>query len=223
LDKDILNTFILACSFIALFAVAEVLYHKLKVRVELTRKLVHLGTGLLTFLFPVMIGNHWLVLILCASFAVLLILSLKYNLLQSINAIKRESVGSLAYPLAVYGCYFVYDHFDKHLTNFYLPIIVLAVSDPIAALTGTKWPLGKYRVGKEYKTLMGSSMFFASALGITLAFLVPQHEPATAMLFGVGIALVATISEALSKKGYDNITIPASVLLCLIIVEQLMR
>src|ERR1700741_4724092 len=101
MSKDIINTIILACSFLALFGLAEFIYHTFKVRAELTRKLVHFGTGILTLLFPVMLNNHWLVLFLCGSFALILMVSLKFNLLKSINAIDRKSHGSISYPISV--------------------------------------------------------------------------------------------------------------------------
>jgi phytol kinase len=86
LSTDLINTAMLAGAFLALFGLAELLYHYLNVKAELTRKLVHAGTGLLTLLFPVMLNNHWLVLLLCSAFAVILLLSLRFNLLRSINA-----------------------------------------------------------------------------------------------------------------------------------------
>jgi phytol kinase len=219
LDKEILNTIILAASFLGLFGIAELLYHRLKIKVELTRKLVHVGTGLLTFLFPILINNHWLVLLLCTSFAIILILSLKFSLLPSINAIDRESVGSIAYPVAVYTCFLAYDCFNQHLMYFYLPITILAICDPIAALTGKKWPVGEYKLGKENKTLMGSSMFFIAAFIITMLFLIPIYTLGKTAVIATSIAFISAVVEALSRKGYDNITIPISVLLSLMIVE----
>ncbi len=213
MNDDFLNTFILASSFIALFATAEILYHALKVRVEYTRKLVHVGTGLLSLLFPLVLGNHWLVLFLCISFAGILILSLKFNQLQSINAIDRESVGSLAYPVSVYSCYLAYDYYDHNYIFFYIPILILAICDPVAALTGKKWPKGKYAVGKTSKTLMGSSIFFISAFIICFFFFIQITglEYIFVLTGSVVVAMVAAASEAFTEKGYDNITIPASV------------
>ncbi len=223
LTSDIINMAILSGLFLSLFGVAEILYHFLKVKAELTRKFVHMGTGLLTFLFPVMLGNHWFVLILCSTFALLLILSLKYKWFPSINAIDRDSVGSLAYPAAVYGCYLVYDYFNQNYIYFYLPILILAICDPLAALVGKRWPLGKYKVGMDNKTLMGSTTFFVSAVILTLLFFFfPRVEKTTLelILHSVFIALVAAIVEAYSKRGYDNLTIPAAVLLCIVITER---
>jgi phytol kinase len=222
MNNDIINTAILAISFLALFGLAEILFHYLKIRAEFTRKIVHVGTGLLTLLFPIMLANHWLVLLLCTSFAIILIGSLKFNLLKSINAIERESVGSIAYPVSVYGCYLAFDYFDQQYMYFYLPILILAICDPLAALTGKTWPMGKFSVGQDNKTLMGSSMFFFSAVIIISIFFWITEAGLTSgtILFKITlIALIPALAEALSGKGYDNLTIPAAVLLSMITIN----
>lgn len=220
MSTNLLHTALLAGAFLLLFAAAEVLYHWLHVKVELTRKFVHVGTGLLTLLFPVLLDNHWFVLFLCASFAVILIVSLKFRLLPSINAIDRFSVGSLAYPVSVYGCYRVFDYFDRDYLYFYAPILILAICDPVAALMGKRWPKGKYAIGKETKTLMGSGMFLLSALivyGTLDLCLFPGTPVALLIAKGFVIAVISCVAEALSGKGTDNLTIPAAVLLGLFI------
>jgi phytol kinase len=224
MSRDILNTIILAGSFLLLFAIAELLYHKLSVKVEVTRKLVHMVTGLLALLFPIMLGNHWLVLLLSILFAIILFISLRYKLLQSINAIDRDSVGSLAYPLAVYASYLVYDYFHQQYVYFYMPMIVLAICDPVAALSGRRWPLGKYSSAKESKTLMGSTMFFMSAFFLILLLLQLLQSSAdvyTKLITALVIALLASIAEAITKKGYDNLAIPAAVIAGLIFIDQI--
>lgn len=224
MNPDIFYTLILSGCFLALFATAEILYFRFHVEVELTRKLVHIGTGLLTLLFPLLLGNHWWVLLLCSSFMIILLASIKFKLLRSINAIKRKSVGSIAYPVAVYGCFMAFNFFDNQYLYFYLPILILAICDPVAALTGKKWPIGKFKVGTDYKTLMGSSMFFCSALLIILLlsnlFLKKPMTPEN-ILWSILIALLAAVTEAFSRKGYDNITIPASVLVGIFVTENL--
>lgn len=208
---DIRNTFILASAFLVLFAVAEILYHKFNVKAELTRKFVHVVTGLLTLLFPLMLNNHWLVLLLCSSFAVILIISLRFNLLKSINAIDRESVGSIAYPVSVLVCYLAFEYRGYDYNYYYLPVLILAICDPVAALTGKRWPLGKFRIGSGYKTIMGSSMFLLSAF--ILAVILEQP-----ILVAIIIAISSTITEAVSARGWDNITIPLGVLIVLFLV-----
>lgn len=229
MKQDIINTIILASSFLALFGLAEFIYHTFKVRAELTRKLVHCGTGFLTLLFPILLNNHWLVLFLCASFALILILSLKLNLLQSINAIDRKSYGSISYPLAVYIAYLAFDWYKLEFNSFgngyimfYLPILILAICDPIAALAGKKWQYGKYKVGTETKTLMGSGMFFIAAFVLcTLLFIFMNNSgayPVKTMVAALIVASITTLAEAFSKKGLDNLFIPLSAIVSLYFV-----
>lgn len=218
---DLVNTAILAGAFLSLFGLAETLYHYFNTKVEITRKIVHFGTGILTLLFPLMLDNHWLVLALCGSFAVILIISMRYNFLKSVNAIDRKSVGSIAYPIAVYGCYLAYIYFNYQYAYFYIPVLILAICDPIAALAGKRWPLGRYNIGNSSKTLMGSGMFFLSAFIVIVLLSVMEHNMTRIVMRGLIIALFSTVSEAISGRGYDNITIPVSVLASLIVIDQL--
>lgn len=227
MDKEILNTAILASAFLALFALAELLYHRFNVRAELTRKLVHFGTGLLTLLFPLMLNNHWAVLFLCVSFAIILITSLRFNFLKSINAIDRKSHGSITYPLSVFCTYCFYEwsfswppHYGNPLLAFYLPVLILAICDPVAALFGKRWPLGKFRLGGETKSLMGSSMFALSAFGLScilMALTYASDNLLHLLLAAFIIAIITSVAEGLSKKGLDNLFIPFSAMLCLYI------
>ncbi len=200
-----------------LFAIAELMYHKLGVRAEYTRKFVHILTGFLTLLFPIFFNHHAWVLLLCTGFAVILVVSLKMRLIPSINAIDRESVGSIAYPVAVYACFLFFEYHDRDLLFFYVPILMLAICDPMAALFGKRWPLGRYRIGPGYKTAMGTGMFVISAVGVNVVLLTRLSAPSFTHLWAlVGlIAIACAFAEALSPKGWDNVTIPAAALVVL--------
>ena len=223
MNPNLINTIILATSFLALFGFAEILYRKFRLRAEITRKVVHIGTGLLTLLFPLMLSNHWWVLFLCASFAVILLASLKFNFLPSINAIGRDSVGSLAYPVSVYTAYWFYDHYNKDDVFFYLPILILAIADPIAALAGKRWPKGNYTIGATSKTLTGAAGFFIAAfVSSMIVFNInyPDTVISNIIIKSLIVAFVSCAAEALTGKGYDNIAIPLTVLGTLIVFEK---
>lgn len=228
MSNEIIYTAILAASFLLLFGLAELLYYKLKVKAELTRKLVHFGTGMLTLLFPVLLDNQWFVLLLCAGFALILIASLKFNKLKSINAIDRKSYGSILYPVSVYGCYLFYNyHANKYgktseaYIYFYLPVLSLAICDPLAALFGKKFPYGKYKVWNDTKTIVGSTVFYISNLLLSVVLLsclnTQSLAPATILLISLPIAVFGCLAEAFSGKGCDNLAIPAFVLAGLIL------
>lgn len=221
---DIKNFLILAALFLILFIIAEILYRKGGMIVERTRKIVHIGTGLLTLLFPLMLSSHWEVFILCLSFAVLLLISQYTGLLPSVNEIKRLSYGSLAFPLAVWICFLIYSYM-KEKTNlafdarlfFYLPILIMAIADPVAALVGRRYPVRKYKVYNGTKSLMGSVTFFLVAFIISLLvfyYFTPQIS-GHLIFISIMLALATTIAEGITPLGLDNLTIPLVALLIL--------
>lgn len=216
--KEIIPALILACCFLALFALAELLYHVGKVRAEWTRKIVHIGTGLLTLLFPVVLGSHWPVLFLCASFLVILLASLQFGWLPSINAIDRFSYGSILFPIIVYLLFLIFQMADKGLIVFYLPILILAICDPVAALVGKRFPFGKYRILRCGKSVAGSLAFLMSALLVTAVTIFAFNIVTSRMLLILWVPAIGTIAEALGVRGMDNLTIPASVVLTLLTI-----
>lgn len=224
MSQSVINTGILAGCYLFLFALGELLYHYFKVEGEITRKIVHIGTGLLALLFPLLLDNHWLVLVLCGLFAGVLMLSLRFHLLPSINAIDRRSIGSLAYPISVYGCYLAYDLNGGRYAFYYLPILILAVCDPIAGLTGKRWAIGPYHIAGAHKTLVGSLMFLCSAMLLTVGYFVLFCSAAvgSSLIFTVVcVAFLSTLAEAVSRDGYDNITIPLAVIVGLVLTKSI--
>ncbi len=220
---DLLPISWLSACFLGLFGLSEFIHRTTSSKVENTRKLVHFGTGVLTLMFPVFLTSSWSVLILCASFAVILLFSLKYKFLPSINAIDRESHGSILYPVAVYSCFLLYQYQDIDLMFFYAPILILAISDPMAALFGKRWPRGKFTIGKDTKTIMGCSAFLISAflvlVGLSILFSNELSFDSCYQLLLVSLG--ATFVEAMSGRGVDNLTIPLSVVLLLSLFASL--
>ncbi|NJO65767.1 MAG: phosphatidate cytidylyltransferase [Richelia sp. RM2_1_2] len=214
MSENLINLFFLSIAFSVLFVIAELVYHIGKVNAETTRKFVHVGTGLLTISFPLLFTHYIWVVLICSAFLAVLFLSLKFGLLPSINAIPRKSYGTLCYPIIV-SLAFIFYYFKKtNLTHdhffFLIPILTMALADPIAALCGRNFPIGKYKVGEGQKTLVGSFSFFTVAWSVT-ALLLPHPN----LFFLVLIPLVATLAEACSSKGLDNFTIPIAVMIVL--------
>ena len=221
MNQNLINTGILAAAYLVLFSIAELLYHRFNVRAEVTRKIVHIFTGIFTLLFPPMIQNHWLVLALCGSFLIILLASWPLKLLPSINAVERKTKGSILYPIIVYGCYLIYQSYDN-LAVYYIPILILAVCDPIAALVGKNMPWKPYTTFGHKKTLSGSFGFLAAALILSVMLLVSMEQLSfsAAIIIGGCIAIGTTIAEALSHGGYDNLTIPFVAVLIILLFEH---
>ncbi|MDR0802196.1 hypothetical protein [Fluviicola sp.] len=181
---------------------------------EYTRKFVHIGTGLLTMFFPVLFTHYTWVIVICGLFFILLSISLQFGFLPSINSVQRKSYGSLAYPAVVILTfvfyYFKTKNFSQNYFYFYIPILTMALADPVAALFGQRFPFGKFSIGKEQKTIVGSIAFFLVALAVNFLLL-----PTNNVLFLFLIPLAATFAEAFTNKGLDNLTIPVSIIFVL--------
>lgn len=225
---DFDNIALLTGFFLALFGSAEILYHFFKVQAEYTRKYVHFFTGLLTLFFPVMFSSHWSVMIICIAFLLLLVICLKYKFLKSINAIGRFTLGSVMYPIIIYISFIVYTMHqtplvDKPYIWFYLPVMIMATADPLAAIIGRKWAVKIYKIGNETKSFLGSTVFFITALVLSLILynlLYPQKNIRFSVITSLFlISLISTITEAFSKNGLDNFTIPISALIVMELIN----
>lgn len=207
IDIPVLITF--SIIYLILFATAEIAFHFFKVDAEYTRKWVHLGTGIIALFFPLFIGQPLDLIILCTLFAVLLIISIRFNFLKSINAIDRVSRGSLMYPAVVIIC-FLFQYYQNAYVYYFIPILILAISDPVAALIGKKYKWKPFTLRGETKTVIGSLSFFITALVISMfsLYMAFSFDGGYYILASLIIALITMIAEAMSIKGYDNLFIP---------------
>lgn len=222
MGTQIALTIFFLLAFLLLLAFIELVYKRLNLQGEYTRKLAHFSATLSTITFPYLFTDHWYVLALAVIFFVLLLGSRKTSRLRSIHDITRISSGSYLLPVAIYITFlFSYRMEDRFL--FILPMLILAISDPIAGLLGmniTRYNheivLFKRRMGK---TWLGSLAFFTSAFIICLIAFYFNREGFELQTVGLSviIALVAATAELVSPKGTDNLTIPMSVVLVIIL------
>lgn len=205
----------LAVPFLALFALAEWLYQKQDVQAENTRKLVHTGTGLLTMLFPIGLRTWWQVAVLCGAFLMLLVMSKKWGLLNSIHGVQRKTAGSGLYPVIVALVFAFYQYVSGQFSTFqpyyyfYMPVLIMALADPAAALAGKSYP--RKQTHLSGKTYIGSVTFFCVAFVVDLLLMqlfgAGSLSP-TAFLLAISIAFFTMLAEKYSRNGWDNFFIP---------------
>lgn len=199
----------------------ELNYQRLNVKGEITRKFAHFVATLATVPFPYIFESHWYVLGLALLFGLVLLITKHYKSLKSIHDIERKSMGSYLLPLAIYLSFYLSVYFERKLLHI-LPMLILAISDPAAALLGLnvqkyngRVVLFKYRFDK---TWLGSAAFFSSAFVVSLIALYfnrGQFDVKTFYLAGM-LALATSAAEFFSWRGSDNISIPLSAILILL-------
>lgn len=206
--------------FLAIIVAAHVMY-KASVDTEQSRKFVHVAGGVLSLFLPAYIHDHWYVLGLCSlAFLTLLVTWIRKDL-PGIHKTKRKSVGSVIFPVPVYICFVVAGFMNNELL-FYYPVLLLTFSDTIAEWGGKRW--GKNTVGffGGRKTLAGSLCFFVSAVIIMLAWSIffnkMQIKEIGSLQLILFFATAGTIAELISMNGWDNLTVPVTVMGAILIL-----
>lgn len=208
-----------AAGFLALFAIAERLRRRDLAPPEAARKLVHVGGCLGAMLFPFAFRSPWSVVALALVFSAGIGAAQRVWRVRSLDDVGRASDGGLLHPLALGACYLVSDTFGR-VADYEIAMAVLAFSDSAAALVGRRWGRLRYCVepGSE-RSAEGSAAFFAVTLGVVLASLRladPAQPLAGAALLALLIAVLATLFEAVSWGGADNLVVPLATLTILL-------
>jgi phytol kinase len=217
--------FIFLIAFASLIALGEWLYHSLKINSKNIRKILQVSTGLLSLVLPVFFTNEYYVLLICGVIQLFLVLSVQNNYLKSIHSIHRKTYGSMVFPIVIYLIYLVWYHSgngqngSQSYAYFFLPILIMALCDPLASIVGENYPI--YKLSTLSKSIGGTLAFWA------LAFLLSVIILSFSQLFNtkditwvaIFIATISSITELFSKKGLDNLLVPISVLLAMYIVE----
>ncbi|MBF0409290.1 MAG: hypothetical protein HQM10_18260 [Candidatus Riflebacteria bacterium] len=206
---DLLPAIIISAIFVLTFACAEILRIYAHFKVEATRKFVHLAAGVVSLTFAYIFKSHWTLLILCAIFVIIMQVTKKMQLLPSIHKVGRTSHGSIYHPIAMYVSFY-FASILKKPEFYFVSVLVLSVSDSLAALIGSTYGIKLYRVQDENKSIEGSTIFFFSTfflihLSLLLLTDIGRLE---SVLVAMVIAILVTFVEAIALEGSDNLFIP---------------
>ena len=220
------NTIVIAFFYLIGIAILlifnELNYRRLKIKGEFTRKFAHFTATLATIPFPYIFSSHWYVLLLASIFFVILLVTQHGRQLKSIHDIERKSVGSYLLPLSIYITFLISNLLQNKFL-YILPMLILAVCDPMAAILGmnTKKNNGKIKLFgiKTEKTIIGTAAFFITSFIISIIALYFHRAAFDLKTFWLGLAVAGTgtLAELTGWRGSDNLSIPLSVALVLIL------
>ncbi|MEO0984875.1 MAG: diacylglycerol/polyprenol kinase family protein [Cyanobacteria bacterium J06639_14] len=187
---------------------AEGLYLTKSVSAEVTRKIVHMGAGNVILLAwwlrtPALMGISASVIA-----SVVALLSYWLPILPGINSVGRTSLGTFFYAVSIGALTATF--WGQGYPEFAaLGILTMTWGDGMAALIGQAYGRHPYEVWGIKKSWEGSSAmllasFVAGCLTLSIAYGLTVNVCAIALL----VALFATLLEAFSKLGIDNLTVP---------------
>ncbi len=207
MQLEVFNALALTGVFLLILLLGEAIRWILPSNPELARKSVHFLSGGTALSFPYLIESHWTVLFLAAAFSAIIILARKGSLLRAVHDVGRNSHGALYFPMAVYVI-FLLGHEKPVL--YFISILVMTVSDTLAALLGGRYGSIKYEVEGNVKSLEGSVVFFfVTFLCVHLSLLLMTPiDKLSSIVIALVIAMLVTGFEAISVSGSDNIFVP---------------
>ena len=207
--------FLVFFAIIMLFiAMAEVARKVLKLSPELSRKFVHVMVGILVSLAPFFLETKLPVIVLGVLFTVLNYVALKKDSLKGMHTTERVSFGTVYFPIAF--SLLVVMFWDRNIVIFVLSMLILAFSDTAATVIGERVnSKRKFILWHDKKSWPGSIAFFITTLIVVLAAYPIYAELAgyqpLSLVHLLGMAMftgfVASVAEAVSKRGSDNLTL----------------
>lgn len=203
-------------SIFILLLVTEILWRTEKIQVEVSRKIVHMGTGVIIAFWPLFLS--WEVIQL-ASLAMLFIIliSSKFNIFKSIHSVDRITKGEILYPVGIGICALL----EPAPWIFTAAILHLALADGMAAIIGVKYgKKTRYSLLSHGKSLAGSLAFFSVSLAIFVSamFFISHSTSPSLFAWFVWSALALTFLENISWYGLDDITVPVGVIIILTVL-----
>ena len=190
---------------------------------EASRKFIHIMLGNWWFIAMLFFTNVWFAIFVPATFVIINYLSYKKNIIKIMERDKQDGLGTVYYALTLLILAIVAFGIFKNPLLGLIPNLVMAYGDGFAAIVGKITRSKRYKLGDSKKSFAGSlTMFIISTLLIggylmfnnIALFWHTAHWPIVSMM----IAFVITAIEAISSKGTDNLTVPLSTLLLLILI-----
>ncbi len=189
---------------------------------ELTRKFIHIGAGMWVFGILSLFDNWQIGIIPFTTFIGINFLLYRYRIIGAMDT-QDNSPGTIYFAISVTLLFLLFWRPATPVDN--VPIAVAGVmamtwGDALAALIGKRFGKHKYQIGQSIRSWEGSlAMFIASTIAIFLVlFLLPgsplsqnavvKFDIAKAILIALITATFATLAEATSPHGTDNLSVP---------------
>lgn len=175
---------------------------------ELTRKIVHIGSGQVILLAWWLAIPAWTIAIAASLASIIAIISYFLPILPSLNSVGRKSWGTFFYAVSIgiLTGYFFPLHYPYYAV---LGVLIMAWGDGLAAAIGQRFGKHIYRVWGMQKSWEGSLTMFGVSFWVAAIVLTGVYGLVFKVFWvSFGVAIAATLLEAFSKLGIDNLTVP---------------
>jgi phytol kinase len=184
---------------------------------DFTRKVIHIGVGMMSWILHSLFDTPWYFIVTCFGFMILNLLDWRYGFFASMASADRSNLGTVYFPLSAGAVALLFWDRPPLMVAALMP---LTWGDGLAPVVGRIYGRRSYKVYNSTRTVEGSAGFFIASLLFTwLAIWIvagsPEVTATGAMLPALVITIVTTLVEAVSIWGIDNLTTTAAASLLL--------
>lgn len=204
-----------------ILALGEGLRRGLKLGVEFTRKFVHVGVGMVSFLLVWLFQAWQWAIIPPLAFIAINYISYRRQIFAGMETGERGQLGTVYFPISFTILIPLLWSMPALLVASLMP---MTWGDAFAAIIGKRFGARKFTVLGHTRSMEGSLTMLALSFVATFIALVVFAQPIDASLvLAFAVAVVATIVEAFSPFGIDNLTVPLLSALTLVILSGVIK
>ena len=175
---------------------------------ELSRKIVHIGTGAVVplawfFEIPFVVA-----LPVAAVITVVTTINHQWRFIPAVEDVDRNSYGTIAYGIAITTLLLLF--WPTRADAVSAGVLVMALGDGLAGLIGRNVASPKWVLFGQTKSSVGT-MTMAVVSGLVLIGLARWSGADLSLPAALGMVAIATGLEQLSWSGLDNLSVPLSV------------
>ena len=178
---------------------------------ELSRKIVHIGTG------PIVVLAWWLTVPKSVAVPVALGVTVitavnhRLQLLPAVEDVDRNSYGTVAYGLAISLLLLLF--WPEQAVAVCAGVLVMAFADGLAGLIGRSVTSPSWTIWQQRKSVAGTvTMGLVTASVLLLLVLISQSPLHPLRL--IAVCALAVGLEQFGRWGIDNLSVPLAVGLC---------
>ncbi len=178
---------------------------------DFTRKVIHIGVGMLSWIIGILFDSPWPFVFASMTFVIINLIDWRFGIISAMSSSDRSNLGTVYFPLAAAVVALIFWERQPVMVAALMP---LTWGDGLAPVVGRRYGVHKYTIMGHTRSLEGSATFFlAGGLFTWLALWLhtgsPELTPAAAILPALVVIAATTLTEAVSLWGLDNLTVTA--------------
>lgn len=176
---------------------------------EASRKFIHILLSNWWLIAMAFFDNIYFAIVPPIAFVIINFLSYKGNIIKVMERDdeNKDSLGTVYYAAALIPLVIMSYGLTQNPLIGLVGFFIMAYGDGFAAIAGKGIESKKFKIFGATKSVAGSAVMFVMSFVIALAVFAYSG---TGLFFvkAIMLAIVATVLEAISAKGTDNITVP---------------